>query len=74
MIKTAPTAFPRRISKSELKELFTYSDTSHLQHVIFTADWLEVLGWDIAVYKSKRTFDINQTRQIYFMLKARKLI
>lgn len=66
--------FPPRISKSELKSRFTYSHTEQLQKVIFTDDWIFALGWTKEFYKKKRLFEIDETRQIFHMLKARRLL
>ncbi len=74
MTIAAPTNFPKKVSKSHLKELFEYAKTDELQNVIFTEEWLLAMGWTRAWYLTRKVFEVNETRQIYFMLKVRKLI
>jgi hypothetical protein len=63
-----------RTSKKELAEIFGYSDTVQLKDEIFTAEWLEVLGWTKTQYQERKIFRIEETRQIVFMLRVRKLL
>ena len=66
---------PLRTSKKALAKMLEMAYTSELRQEIFTDEWLEVMGWThLADYKTKRTFTIQQTRQIYAMLRVRKLL